>query len=136
MDPVDLDELLDRELKALPAPRAPRTLLSRVMAETVDRASLPRQTGWFTWTIAWQALSVLALVAIVVGAWMFATRPPSGVTNVARTAQETATVARVFWDVLLQPVATYIFILGVLLAFACAAAWAALEVALGGASHR
>ena len=51
-------------------------------------------------------------------------------------AGEVATLLRVFWDVMLQPVATYIFVLGVSLALACALAWAALEAALGGASQR
>jgi hypothetical protein len=37
---------------------------------------------------------------------------------------------------MLQPVATYLFVLGVTLALACALAWAALDAALGGASHR
>jgi hypothetical protein len=54
----------------------------------------------------------------------------------ATRANEIATVARVFWEVLAQPVATYLFVLGISLALACALAWAALEAALGGASHR
>ena len=137
MDPADLERLLDRELKRLPAPRAPRTLLPRVMAGVsgTQRPTVPA-TGWSTWSPAWQASSVgvlLLLVATV--AWLFAT-PPAPVVESTRTAGEVAAVMRVFWDVLLQPVATYIFVLGLSLALACAAAWAALELALGGASHQ
>jgi len=51
-------------------------------------------------------------------------------------AGDVATVVRVLWEVLAQPVASYLFVLGVSLALACALAWAALEAALGGASHR
>jgi hypothetical protein len=67
---------------------------------------------------------------------MFMMAPPRPVTEIARTAGETATVMRALWQVLLQPVATYVLVLGVSLAVACAAAWAAFEVALGGATQR
>jgi hypothetical protein len=62
--------------------------------------------------------------------------PPQQLTGAAETAGQVATVARVFWEVLARPVASYLFVLGVSLALACALAWAALEAALGGASQR
>lgn len=133
MDPVDFDEL-DRALSELPAPRAPRTLLPRVLAATVDNPAA-QPTGWLTWPLAWQVASVAALVLALGGAWMFAAAPPQQVTRAAGTAGEVATLLRVFWDVLFQPVATYILVLGISLALACALAWAALEAALGGASR-
>jgi hypothetical protein len=137
MDPADFDDRLDRELKGLPAPRAPHTLLPRVMAATVDRAErAPSATGWFTWPLAWRLASVTVIAMLVYGTWSVFSAPPDTVGDAARTAGETATVARVVWDVLLQPVATYIFILGVSLALVSAAAWAALEFALGEPSHR
>lgn len=134
MDPADLERLLDRELKQLPGPRAPGSLLPRVMAAAARQAgpSVPA-TGWSTWSAGWQTASVAALMVFVAGlSWLFAA-PPEPVADMTRTAGETAAVLRLFWDVLLQPVATYIFVLGVSLALACAAAWAALEFALGGA---
>lgn len=144
MDPVDLDELLDRELKALPGPRAPRTLLPRVLAATgsADAAGTPAHvpqaapTGWSTWSTGRQAAAVAALCLLVTAITMLVSAPPSGAAEAARTANETATVVRVLWDVMLQPVATYMFVLGISLALACAGAWAAMEFALGGASHR
>jgi hypothetical protein len=136
MDFGDLDERLDRDLRQLPPPRAPRTLLPRVLAATVNRGTAARATGWFTWPLAWRMASVAALITLAAGAWMFFTAPPQAVSNAAASAGEVATVARALWDVLLQPVATYLFVLGVSLALACALAWAALEVALGGAAHR
>ena len=135
MDPADLDPRLDRELQQLPRPRAPRMLLPRVLAATVARAEAPAPTGWFTWPRAWQAGSIAGVAALVSGLWMFLAAPPQPVTEIARTAGETATVMRAFSQVLLQPVATYVLALGVTLALACAAAWAAFELALGGASH-
>lgn len=137
MDPVDLDEPLDRELRRLPVPRAPQTLLPRVMAATVNRDERAAgATGWFTWPLSWRLASVTVIAMVAWGAWWLLSAPPDGVSDAARTAGETATVARVVWDVLLQPVATYIFILGVSLALVSAAAWAALEFALGEPSHR
>ena len=64
MEPVDFDEL-DRALSELPAPRAPRTLLPRVLAATVDNPAA-RPTGWLTWPLAWQVAIPLSILAIVV----------------------------------------------------------------------
>ena len=136
MDPVDLDERLDVELRRLPTPQAPLTLLPRVLTATVDGGGRAAATGWLTWSPAARFAAVVAMLALVAGATMLATAPPRGVAEAAQTAGEVATVARVLWDVMLQPVATYLFVLGVSLALACALAWAALEAALGGASQR
>ena len=137
MDPADLERLLDRELTGLPAPRAPHSLLPRVMeAVSADHPRTVRASGWSTWSPAWQASSVGVLLLLVATiAWLYSA-PPTPVVESTRTAGEVAAVMRVFWDVLLQPVATYIFVLGVSLALCCAAAWAAFELALGGASHQ
>jgi hypothetical protein len=137
MDPVDLERLLDRELKQLPHPEAPRTLLPRVLAAAARHAGeSSAATGWSTWSPGWQAASVAVLMVFIAGVSWLVSAPPAPVSDVTRTAGETAAVMRLFWDVLLQPVVTYIFILGLSLALACAAAWAALEFALGGASHQ
>ena len=136
MDPVDLDSRLDRELRGLPQPRAPRTLLPRVLAATVERESRAAATGWFTWPIGWRIASITILMAIVAGVSTFFSAPPPQISGAAERAGEVATVARVLWDVLAQPLASYLFVLGVSLALACGLAWAALEAALGGASHR
>lgn len=133
MDPADLDAQLDRELRDLPLPRAPRTLLPRVLAATAHRHG--RATGFLTWPLGWRVVSV-ALVALVgIGLWLLAATPPERVSHAAETAGEVATLLRVLWDVMFQPVATYVTILGVSLALACALAWAALEAALGGAQR-
>lgn len=132
MEPFDLD----RELKALPVPRAPRSLLPRVLAATTMRGPEAAATGWLTWPRHWQAASIAALLAFVSAAAWFLSAPPQPVSQMAASAGQAATTVRVLWDVLLQPAATYLFAIGVVLALICAAAWAALEVALGGASQR
>ncbi len=54
-----------------------------------------------------------------------------------RSADDAAAVVRVLWEVLLQPVATYVSILAISLALACALLWTAVErLAPGGASQR
>ena len=136
MDPVDVDERLDQALRTLPQPRAPQTLLPRVLAATVDREPRAAATGWSTWPLAWRVVSSLALVVFGVLASQVFSSPPPALSGAAEQAGEIATVARVLWEVMLQPVATYLFILGISLALACALAWAALEAALGGASQR
>lgn len=76
------------------------------------------------------------MLALVAAAAWFVSAPPRPVSEMAQSAGQAATTVRVLWDVLLQPAATYLFAIGVVLTLICAAAWAALEVALGGASHR
>src|SRR5690606_31534226 len=135
MDPVDLDERLDRALQQLPQPRAPRTLLPRVLAATVQQPARPAATGWSTWPIAWRVASVALFCLAVAGAWMLSTAPPARLSETADRAGEVTTVVRALWSVMLQPVATYLFVLGIMLALACALAWAAFEAALGEASQ-
>jgi hypothetical protein len=137
MDPADLDRRLDRDLRELPRPRAPHTLLPRVMAAAARQAATPAAapTGWSTWPRAWQAAASAAVLAFGSGlAWLLMA-PPAPVAAFAQTAGETAALMRVLWDVLLQPASPYLLVLGVAFALACAAAWAALDVALGGASQ-
>ncbi len=136
MDPAELEDALDRELKALPQLHAPQRLLPRIMAAAAAHRAAPRATGWLTWPVAWQAASALGVAALAAGLWMLITAPPQPVSDAARTANEAATVMRAFWEVLLQPVATYVLALGVGLTLAVALAWAGLELALGGASQR
>lgn len=129
----ELDPLLARELARLPGPRAPQTLLPRVLAATTQR---PAATGWFTWPRHWQAASVAALLALVAGFTWLVSMPPAPVSGVAESAGQTATTVRVLWDVVIEPAVTYVAIVAMVLTLVCAAAWAALDLALGGASHR
>lgn len=135
MDPADLERLLDRELKQLRAPHAPDTLLPRVLAATVRREA-PAPRGWSTWPLAWQVASLAGMAVVLVVVWLAAPWTSPRLGAVAENADQAATVMRVFSDVFLQPVATYLLILGIALCLACAAVWTAFEFALGGASRQ
>jgi hypothetical protein len=150
MNPIDLEQLVDAELKRLPAPRAPRTLLPRVLAavEAQQQHANPAP-GWALWPRAWQLVGGVVMALVLVGIWKLAVfaqpvvgefLPAVGLGRAAaftRGADDAATVVRVLWDVLLQPVATYVSILAISLALACALFWTAVErLAPGGASQR
>ena len=150
MNPLDLEQLLDAELKRLPAPGAPRTLLPRVLAAaSAQRQHAKPARGWEFWPRAWQLAGGAVAAAVLVGIWKLAAiaqpfisalLPSAGFGRAAaftRGADETVAVVRVLWDVLLQPVATYVSILAISLALACALLWTAVErLAPGGASQR
>jgi hypothetical protein len=150
MNPLDLEQLLDAELKRLPAPGAPRTLLPRVLAavSAQQRHAKPSR-GWAFWPRAWQFAGGAVAAAVLVGIWKLvaiaqpfisALLPSAGFGRAAaftRGADEAVAVVRVLWDVLLQPVATYVSILAISLALACALLWTAVDrLAPGGASQR
>lgn len=148
MNPIDLEHLIDAELKRLSPPRAPRTLLPRVLAAAAAQHTKPAR-GWAVWPRAWQFAGGVVAAAVFVAIWKLAifAQPfisdwmPGGgferATTFTRGAGDAVTVVRVLWDVLLQPVATYVSILTISLALACALLWTAVErLAPGGASHR
>lgn len=63
-----LESLIDRELKSLPALDAPGTLAPRVMAALAARAALPwYRCAWQTWPRAGQVLALAALAAVFAG---------------------------------------------------------------------
>jgi hypothetical protein len=153
MNPTDRDfdalgALVGSELRRLPLPRAPRSLLPRVMAAVAVARPAPRT--WFTWAPIWQALSIAALALLVAGI-AFVWPQVHGVVENARSAMTTAagpaltrvsgawavlSVVTSVWRSLLPPDVGYLFLLVVLLCAACAAFGAALgRVALGGASQ-
>ena len=140
MDPADLERLLNRELRALPAPRAPRTLLPRVMA-AVALAQRPWYSRtWLTWPAAWQAVSVVMLLAAVSGGAMllpgvreamnsltFVAEVQGDVAARARDVEVATTAVRVLWNALLAPVVPYAFGLVLLMCAACAVFGTALN---------
>jgi hypothetical protein len=139
MHPVDLETLVHRELRQLPAPRAPYTLLPRVLAAVQQWSQRPWYArAWFTWPAAAQIASAAALALIVVGsALLFANaeiavgqtsaRLLSGVAPLAQRAEATINAARVVWRALIEPLLVYAFGLVVLMCLACAAFGAALN---------
>jgi hypothetical protein len=156
MPPGDLEDVVDRALKRLPAPRAPRTLLPRVMAavEAERAARSPgsnRRAGagpWLAWPLAWQMASLAAVVVLAVGIaqlwpWTEAavrlTVAPAldGVTafvaGMAAKVTTAASVTRIIWNAIVQPLVAYVLVLVLVMCAACAAFGAALgRVVLGG----
>lgn len=141
MDPADLERFVDRELRALPAPRAPRTLLPRVMAAVDASARRPWYSrAWLTWPGAWQAASVVVLLAAVGGVAMllpsvqeamtaltFVADVQGDVAATARNVEVATTAVRVLWNALLAPVVPYAFGLVLLMCAACAVFGTALN---------
>jgi hypothetical protein len=143
MPPADLETLVDRELRQLPLPRAPHTLLPRVLAAVQGWTERPwYERAWFTWPLGWQLASVAALILIVgAGAVLVplaiaaaggaATTVTEGVMKdvspVAQRAAVTMNAVRVIWHALLEPLAAYAFGLVVLMSLACAVFGAALN---------
>jgi len=116
----DLEQKVDRELKRLPAPRAPHTLLPRVLGAVDAWARRPWYTrAWFTWPLGWQVASVVALGLIAAGAWMLPPAPSSLVV--------TTNAGRVLWRTILEPFLAYAFAIVVVMCLACAAFGAALS---------
>lgn len=69
MNERDLEELVDRGLKAVPPPRAPRTLLPSVMRAIRAAAERPWYARpWVTWPSGWRLASVMALLVLLAGA--------------------------------------------------------------------
>ncbi len=151
MNPDDLERLIDRELKQLPSPRAPVTLLPRVLAATAARKSAPSHAErWFSWPRRWRLAAVAVLVLITAGVaamgYVWWPQLDAGLswlqsaawilTRVGTAAQDGATLVRVCWRVLLGPVTFSLLVVTLSLSCACAALWAALErVTLRGASE-
>lgn len=118
--PVDR---LHRELGRLPYPRAPHTLLPRVLA-AIARPWYARE--WLAWPLPWQVASLALAALAVTGAWMAATSSPQ-VTALAASAETAAAAARVLWRLLVQPVFAYVLVLSIVACLTCAAGWAALS---------
>ena len=146
----DLERRIDRALKTLPAPVAPRTLLPRVMAAVAVAPRAPWYSrAWLTWPRAAQLASVLMLAALGIAAWVTMPTVSAWTNHVAAAgapivapvsaatewAARVLAVGRITWLVFLQPVVFYFAVLAVVASLMGAACWAALNrLALGGAS--
>lgn len=144
---TDLHRLIARELDQLSPPRAPQTLLPRVMAAVHAWALRPwYQRAWFTWPLGWQMTGIGAMVLFAAGTALLLSTTQAVVagatagilSEVADTAQRVASTtaaARIVSRILFEPVLSYrvyAFALALLMAAACTVGAAALNrVALG-----
>ena len=117
---ADLEQRVDRELRRLPVPRAPHTLLPRVLAAVEAWVNRPWYTrAWFTWPLGWQVASVALVALAFVGVWMLPPAPSSVVV--------TTNAGRVLWRTIVEPFLLYAFVIVVIMCLACAAFGAALS---------
>jgi hypothetical protein len=121
MQPADdLERLVHRELRALPPPRAPETLLPRVLAAVDAWSHRPWYArAWFTWPLGWQIASAAAVALVFYALWSLPSAPPE--------VAAATSASRVVWRTLVQPLLTYVFVLVALMCVACAVFGAALN---------
>jgi hypothetical protein len=143
MDPAELERLIDRELHTLREPRAPRTLLPRVMAAVEQRAQRPWYTRrWLQWPVAGQLASALALIALVAAGGVLLPQLRAALSAVGFVADSTrdvevaTTAVRVLWRTLLAPVVPWAFGLITLMCAACAVFGTALNHLVFGRAFR
>jgi hypothetical protein len=108
----DLEERIDRALRRLPPPRAPQTLLPRVMTAIQAWNERPWYARpWFAWPTVWRVLSV------VLAGWLFylGWRSPPPPAQVVAAAGAT----RVLWDLMIAPLLPYAVTVVLLMGLAC-----------------
>jgi hypothetical protein len=147
-DPEQFEEIVGARLRQLPMPRAPRTLLPRVMAATQQWARRPWYArAWIIWPLGWQVASIALFC--VIGAWAamlvpavegalarFATAyiasTGGDVAGTGGRLEATMNAVVILWRVIVRPIASYVFAFAALMCGACAVFAAALNhVAFG-----
>ena len=123
MKPSDLETLIHKKLAELPTPKAPGTLLPRIMAE----ARRTRRGPWRQWSwpgslwghpavrlAAWTALVLMGVLALD---WSSGGRVGNAWGVFVGTAEDAAIgggaivhEARVLWRVILEPIAVYLIL--------------------------
>jgi hypothetical protein len=137
MHRADLEHAVHDELRRLPSPEAPPTLLPRVLAAVQEWTMRPwYQRAWFTWPLGWQVISLAALVGFAgAGVVIFPSAEQALVTAIAaRTAVAAAalrsvfgqaeavvTAARIVWRALGEPLVPYAFTVVLVMCLACVA---------------
>ena len=140
---ADLEQVVHEELRRLPSPEAPSTLLPRVLAAVQAWSLRPwYERAWFTWPLGWQVISLAALVGLAgAGVVIFPSAEHALVTAIAaRTAVVSAALGRVLghaeaaiaagrivWRALGEPIVPYAFGVVVLMCVACIAFGTALN---------
>jgi len=147
----DLEKLVDRELKGLPQPRAPHTLMARVL----DAVALAPHTPWYArpwrvWPLEWQVVSALFVLGVLTGTllsgqYVLQTLNPEALPGQATAAWLSSVIARgtaaargldTLWRVLVEPLALVVLV-PVLLMFAASLVFGAAlsRLAFGGPSQ-
>ena len=142
MHPADLETLVDREFRRLPQQQAPRTLLPRVLLSVQEWTLRPWYSrAWFTWPLAWQAVTVAALIALTSAGVVFVTdmqiatsgtpsvfaAATSDVADIVRGLEAMADAGGVLYRTLLAPIVPLASVFLVVMCLACALFGAALN---------
>ena len=148
MNSKDLEDLIDRELKGLPLPQAPPTLLPRVLAAIESPLQRPwyRRT-WSHWPPVLRLVSagmmgvVLAGLTFVEPLFQGALRDVLSVVvqpvmNLTGDLRATFGAVEALRRVLIEPLLGYLVVLGIMMGTTCAGLGAALTrmASLGGES--
>lgn len=137
MRPVELEGPIGRELRRLPEPRAPHTLLPRVLAAVRAWSERPWYArAWFTWPLGWQVVTVVALMTLAAGVFIavpavqelaaarlspaFAGVGAEG-SRLLQNVGVASTVLRAIWHAMVEPLVGYAFVLVALMCAAIAA---------------
>jgi hypothetical protein len=116
----ELERRVHAQLRRLPDPMAPASMLPRILAAVDAWANRPWYArAWFTWPIAWQVASVVFVAAAFYATWATPSLPASVVA--------TGNAGSVIWRTLFEPLMGYLVGLVVLMGLACAAFGAALN---------
>ena len=128
MHSKDSESLVQRRLQQLPRPRAPETLLPRVVAAVRQQVRAPwYRQPWVEWPLVCQAASVALLAALAplaplalewIGAGVVSRAAGDAAAGVAVVTDDVTTLSRVLWRVFLEPAVGY---LGTLIAIMCVA---------------
>src|SRR5262245_31066695 len=116
----DLEKLLDRDLKALPQPRAPRTLMARVLEAAARAPHVPWYARpWRAWPLEGQIAAALVILGVLTGAllagqYVWQALNPEALPGQATAAWLATLVARgaaalrgldTLWRVFVEPIA-------------------------------
>jgi hypothetical protein len=131
---VNPHDWLDRELRRLPDPLPPASLLPRVMAAVQALERRPWYTrAWIQWPRPMQALSSAAAMAVLVAAWWLVF--PAAQESLPDWFAKAGTLSRVLRDFVVVPAATYLAGIAVVLALICTAFWSAVGRLASGGAH-
>ena len=125
MTPSELECLIGRSLGALPDPKAPDSLLPRLMASVRRMASRPwYRRPWIAWPTVIQMASAAVLAAVL---WLAAT----GMGRVASTELPALVGgAEVLWRLVIEPHAVYMAVFACAMGAACAVYCAVISIVL------
>ena len=119
------------------------------MAAVTEREEQRHARPWMLWPRGWRIASFTAMAAVTIGViWLlpnleFVMRASAGWVSPRQptlgggldSAASVFSVGRTLWQTLVEPVVWYVVVWMIVMATACAALGAALDLALGGASE-